>query len=175
VYRVNVSYGSVPKRSGHWIDRLPGIDTDLAAMKAKLEAGAGREPRLNVASEAIAAASGRAQPGKALCTHVEPKQFAPGQALALILMIAGDHGVQGVKSVRLRYRHVNQAERWNALRANGEEGTYTAAIPEDYTQSDFALEYYFELEDGRGVSWMYPGFNKTLSNQPYFTVYKKKA
>ena len=36
VYRANVSYGSIPKRSGHWLDRLPGIDSDLAAMKTKI-------------------------------------------------------------------------------------------------------------------------------------------
>jgi hypothetical protein len=175
VYHANVSYGRVAKRSGHWIDRLPGIDTDVAALKAKVQTAAVRELRLNVASQAVAEATGRPQRGKASCTHVQPKGFTPDEALALILMVAGDHGAQGVKSVRLRYRHVNQAERWNALRANGEGSTYTAAIPAEYTHSDFALEYYFELEDGRGVSWMYPGFDKTLSNQPYFTVHKRKA
>ena len=37
VYRSNVSYGSVPKRRGHWSDRVAGIDTDLAAMRAKVQ------------------------------------------------------------------------------------------------------------------------------------------
>jgi hypothetical protein len=175
VYRLNVSYGRIAKRSGHWIDRLPGIDTDMAAMKTKVQAGAGRELQLKIADEAIAMATGRPQREKAFCTHIQPKRFTPGEALALSLTIAGDHGAQGVNTVWLRYRHVNQAERWNALQANDEGGTYTAAIQAEYTQSEFALEYYFELEDGRGVSWMYPGLNKTLSNQPYFTVYKRKA
>ena len=31
----------------------------------------------------------------------------------------------------------------------------------------------FELEDGTGAQWMYPGFNETLSNQPYFAVCKR--
>ena len=37
VYRANMSYGSIPKRSGHWLDRLPGIDADMAAMKTKIQ------------------------------------------------------------------------------------------------------------------------------------------
>jgi len=78
-----------------------------------------------------------------------------------------------VRSVRLRYRRVNQAERWNVLDLDGENGIYAAAIPSEYTRSEFALEYYFELSDAKGVEWMYPGFNKTLSNQPYFTVCKR--
>ena len=78
-----------------------------------------------------------------------------------------------MRSVRLCYRHVNQAERWKTIDATRDQGAYTAAIPGEYTESKFALEYYFELEDGKGVQWMYPGFNKSFSNQPYFAVCKR--
>jgi hypothetical protein len=43
---------------------------------------------------------------------------------------------------------------------------YRAVIPAAYTQSPFPLQYYFELDS----SAVYPGFNETLSNQPYFVV-----
>ncbi|MGO9938415.1 MAG: hypothetical protein ACLPH3_12155 [Terracidiphilus sp.] len=46
----------------------------------------------------------------------------------------------------------------------GENGVYAAAIPPEYTRSEFVLEYYFELADAKGAEWMYPGFNKALSN-----------
>ncbi len=59
------------------------------------------------------------------------------------------------------------------MAALGNAGVYTAAIPAAYTQSKFALEYYFELESERGVKWIYPGFDKDLSNQPYFAVCKR--
>jgi hypothetical protein len=39
--------------------------------------------------------------------------------------------------------------------------------------SDYPLQYYFELQDGKNSAWLYPGFNKTQSNQPYFAVYKE--
>jgi len=67
------------------------------------------------------------------------------------------------------------AERWNVLDLAGENGVYGAAIPPEYTRSEFALEYYFELADAMGGEWMYPGFNKALSNQPYFAVCKRNA
>jgi len=56
-----------------------------------------------------------------------------------------------VRSVRLRYRHVNQAERWNVLDLTGEDRIYAARDPQGYTQGEFGLEYYFELADARGV------------------------
>jgi hypothetical protein len=49
-------------------------------------------------------------------------------------------------------------------------GTYSASIPREYTASAFSLQYYFALNRGKEAAWMYPGFNATLSNQPYFTI-----
>lgn len=175
VYRANVSYGSIPKRSGHWLDRLPGIDTDLSAIKAKVQADLAASLHRRVAADEVREATGSPQRPAAMCAHTPPARFTPGQALELKLAVAVGRGIHDVRSVRLLYRRVNQAERWNALAANGGDGSFTAAIPPGYTQSEFALEYYFELEDGTGREWMYPGFNTTLSNQPYFAVCKRNA
>ena len=73
------------------------------------------------------------------------------------------------------FRHVDQAERWTSIVMVGDLERCTATIPAEYTKSDFGLQYYFHLEDERGVATMYPGFNKTLSNQPYFVVCKRKS
>ena len=77
--------------------------------------------------------------------------------------------------MRLYYRHVDQAERWTSVEMSHQNGHYAGAIPAEYTMSEFALQYYFGADDGKGRAWLYPGFNKTLSNQPYFAVYKRKA
>jgi hypothetical protein len=69
----------------------------------------------------------------------------------------------------------NAALELNALDLNGEYGASAAAIPPAYIRSDFGLEYYPELADSRGSKWMYPGFNKALSNQPYFAVRNRNA
>jgi hypothetical protein len=92
--------------------------------------------------------------------------------MPVALQIAGGNAGSGL-SARLYYRHVNQAERWVSAEMSRENGKYTAAIPADYTNSKFPLEYYFALERQSEAAWMYPGFNSTLSNQPYFAISKR--
>ena len=172
VYCANVSYGSFPKRSGHWLDRLPGIDADIAAMKTRILQNKTERTSSWMAAKMAEIARIRQSANRVRCSHTQPENFTPGEPLALELVVSDGDGIYAVRSVRLRFRHVNQAERWNALDASGQDGAYSAAIPAEYTESKFELEYYFEVEGG-GVKWMYPGFNETLSNQPYFTVRRR--
>jgi hypothetical protein len=58
---------------------------------------------------------------------------------------------------------------------NHDAGRYTGTIPAEYTQSEYPLQYYFELQYRKGAASMYPGFNKTFSNQPYFAVSRKSV
>jgi hypothetical protein len=177
VYRANVSYGNIPKRGGHWLDRLPGIDSDLAAMKTNIGLNRAETISRRVASDEMNAVAGKPHLAVPVeCSHTPPDAFTPGDPLKVKLTTSGfssREGANPMRSVRLHYRHVSQAERWHVIELNGKDGAYTVAIPSEYSQSEFALEYYFELSDARGVKWMYPGFNETLSNQPYFAVCKR--
>ncbi len=173
VYRANISYGSIPKRSGHWLDRLPGIDADVAAMSAKIEQSKSDITLPRTATKIAESSLASQSASMVRSHHTPPEEFNPGEPLVLRLAISSGDGFHAVHGVRLCYRHVNQAERWNTLDAHGHGGVYTATIPAEYTHSEFALEYYFELEDDSRTTWIYPGFNKDLSNQPYFTVSKR--
>jgi hypothetical protein len=53
-------------------------------------------------------------------------------------------------------------------------GGYSAAIPGEYTKSPYPLQYYFELQRATDA-WLYPAFNATLSNQPYYAISKRTA
>jgi hypothetical protein len=173
VYRSDVSYGHIPKRRGHWSDRLPGIDADLAAMQAKVESaspGSGRN-----AAEAIRAATARPSRPNVPCIHKPPEIFQPGLPLTLTVEIPTSAEGPAPTSMRLYYRHVNQAERWTSVEMSHQNGRYAGVIPAEYTMSEFPLQYYFGSDEGKGRAWLYPGFNKTLSNQPYFAVYKRRA
>ena len=162
VYVMDITYGRVPKRRGHWADKLDGIDKDLAAMRAAIAAAGSRT---GDAAQAIAKATAPYHRPVVDCRHVAPERFAPGQPLVLSLAASG-------VSVRLFYRHVNQAERWRSMPMAQQGGAFTAAIPGDYTDSVFPLQYYFELSRA-GAAWLYPAFNATLSNQPYYAVWKR--
>ncbi len=168
VYRADVGYGRIPKRRGHWLDRIAGIDKDVAAMKSKVAMQLAIVLPHSAGSEATAAMAAPAAGVGEHAVHEAPGRFVPGKALAFALAVEGD----SVDAVKLCYRHVNQAERWRAVDAVKNGAEFGASIPAEYTRSEYALEYYFELERG-GRAWMYPGFDKTLSNQPYFAVWKR--
>ena len=53
-------------------------------------------------------------------------------------------------SVRVHYRHVNQAERYQTDEMRRQSGRYRATIPAAYTDGRFPLQYYFELRQGVG-------------------------
>ncbi len=76
-------------------------------------------------------------------------------------------------SIRLHYRHVNQAEAYVVTDMLAQDGRYTATIPSDYTDSPYPLQYFFELHDAEGRACFYPGFDANLSNQPYYVVRQK--
>jgi len=169
VYMSDVSYGDVPQRRGHWSDRIAGIDTDIAAVQASLQrppAGSGQD-----AAKAIATATGKPKRPADHGQHTAASSFHPGDPLKLSLSVSG----AAPASVRLHYRHVNQAERWLSMEMDGSHGSYSAAIPGEYTRSPFPLQYYFEMVGGDGSATIHPAFNSTLSNQPYYAVSKRKA
>jgi hypothetical protein len=163
VYVADISYGRIPKRRGHWSDKLAGIDKDLDAMRAAIAQGGAASAG---AAAAIAKASAAPNRPKVTCTHTAPQQFSPGSPLVLSLTAGGD------VSALLHYRHVNQAERWQSMPMTRSGQGFMAAIPAGYTNSPFPLQYYFELSRP-GAAWLYPAFNVSLSNQPYYAVWKR--
>jgi hypothetical protein len=173
VYRANITYGDVPIRQGHWIERLPGIDKDLDALHATLQS----QPPAS-AENAERAIRAVMQPGRRAsveCSHTPPAVFEPGKMLAITLDIARARAGVRPSSVLLHYRHVNQAERWRSIEMEHSQNAFHSAIPGEYTNSAFPLQYYFELRRGTSEAWLYPAFNATWSNQPYFAIYKREA
>jgi hypothetical protein len=162
VYAADISYGEIPQRRSHWSDRLAAIDADIAAMRAAIAA----QPGGGDSIAALAAVANPAPRPSADVRHMAPDRFRPGADLPLVLT-AG----QGV-AVELFYRHVNHGERWRSLGMTEVGDTMRAAIPGDYTNSPYPLQYYFVLRRD-AQAWFHPGFNATLSNQPYFAVWKR--
>jgi hypothetical protein len=175
VYTADISYGNISKRRGHWSDRLPAIDTDLSAMQAKVQSTSGANGPVDAVAPAIQIVTGRSARSDVQCVHVSPGSFQSGRLLTLSLQTLSSAGGFAPASAQLYYRHVNQAVRWNSAEMSREGDQFRGAIPAEYTKSKFFLQYYFALEDGKGSAWMYPGFNKSLSNQPYFAISKMDA
>jgi hypothetical protein len=163
VYLPDITYGNIPMRRGNWSARMAGIDMDIAAMEKKLEAPPTGSTQ-NAAS-AIRAATGKPSRPSAPCVHTPPSSFHPGQPLSLSLSASGHSG-----AVHLYYRHVNQGERWVSMEMQRSHNGYGAAIPGNYTNSVYPLQYYFVLGRGSEAAWFFPAFNASLSNQPYYAI-----
>ena len=173
VYCSNITYGNVPIRSGDWSGRLPSIDLDIAAMRNSLKNPSTPNGAAQHAESAIRAAEGRPHRPSLNCGHTPPAEFHPGTPLSLSLLLPAPHDAPS--SVSLFYRHVDQAERWKSTEMDRSHHGYSASIPGDYTNSPFPLQYYFELRRGTDSAWLYPAFNTTLSNQPYYAVSKRSS
>jgi hypothetical protein len=163
VYLPDITYGNIPMRRGNWSARMAGIDADIAAMEKKLQSPPAGSPQ-NAAS-AVRAATGKPNRPSVHCVHAPPSTFHPGEPLSLSLSAAGHAG-----AVHLYYRHVNQGERWVSMEMQRSNNVYGAAIPGDYTNSAYPLQYYFVLRRGSEAAWFFPAFNATLSNQPYYAI-----
>jgi hypothetical protein len=175
VYRSDITYGSTAMRRGHWSDRLAAMDKDIQALTAQVLAASSGAMTTPDSRAAMQNAMGRpARPGIE-CLHTPPAAFQPGEALKLTLSIPQESLQPTMASVALLYRHVNQAERWKRAEMEADGDVFTAAIPAEYTQSPYALEYRFELRTKSGAAWLAPAFNTTLSSQPYDVVMRREA
>jgi hypothetical protein len=168
VYKPDITIGELEVIRGHWLDRLPAIDEDIELMVKKLEQmqSSTIAQRENVKS-AIQEALGRPTRPSVVCNHNQPRNFKPGESLNIELSVE-----KAIKSVRLYYRHVNHAERYKTVEMQLTGKSFRATIPADYTDSQYPLQYYFELKEKSVKAWLYPGFTTDLTNQPYFVVRK---
>ena len=168
VYKPDITVGEMDLQRGHWLDRLPAIDADIAFMANKLE----RTQSTAVTQEhnvrlAIREATGRPVRPSAVCRHLPPEQLKVGEPLEIELSVE-----KTIRSARLFYRHVNHAERFELVEMHVTGKSYRATIPADYTNSEYPLQYYFEMKEEPAIAWLYPGFGENLTNQPYFVVRK---
>src|ERR1035438_5325761 len=85
VYANDISYGSTPFRRGHWADRLPSIDQDVAALKERLSVISTVVP-LNAPLSQLAKQALQPNPRPAIAAHHTPAaSFHPGSDLALTI------------------------------------------------------------------------------------------
>lgn len=165
VYAPDVTVGEHPWLRGHWLDRIPAIDADVENMEKILAGANGNQTSNNRSSEAIKEALGNNRRAIAATRHSQPATFLKGQPLKLEFSFDNTPG-----SAVLFYRHVNQAERFQAanLSINGNKGE--AVIPADYTGKPYPVEYYLEIRSSKDNAWLFPGFNADLASQPYYSL-----
>jgi hypothetical protein len=178
-YAPDITFGYARHLRGHWRDRLEAIDVDIADMERLLRQDReGGEPPVRVEPALVRRAIHHVLRGAvrgdlsvaAGFHHAPPKGFMRNRPLAVNASFAPSSGGRGLRSVRLRYRRVNQAELWRTGELELGPGVGHALIPAAYTDSPFPLQYYFELHTAAGDAWLYPGLPRDWQGQPYFVV-----
>jgi len=163
IYASDITFGEQPFLRGHWRDRLPAIDKDIAALSGLLNAAAIKTPEK--VQTAIKTALGKPLQRPVDAKHEAPGSFRRGEDLRLAIAVSDTSGV------RLHYRHVNQAENYVVIDMVQRGGRYEAIIPATYTRTDFPLEYFFEVRKADGAAGLFPRFTAELTHRPYFVVY----
>ena len=160
-YVEDIPFGQMPYQRGHWRDRLPAIDADLAAVDAHVAAcecqRTGQVPasrsRLDDQVE-----------------HQVPDRYEVGCPLTISVQIADP-----TATVRLHHRAVDQSSRWGCSELTGPDHERHGTVPAELTTGAYPVQYYFELrrETSRGGgSALRPGLDPyTLSDQPYHVVH----
>jgi hypothetical protein len=168
VYKPDITIGENEVIRGHWLKRLPAMDEDIAFMANILEQNkVNTEPQKDNVRLAIQEIVGRPARPSLVCRHTQPVQLKTGQPLDLEISFE-----KTPASARLYYRHVNHAERYEVADMQLQGSSFKATIPAAYTNSQYPLQYYFELRQAPDKAWLYPGFNADKTNQPYFVVRK---
>ncbi len=135
-----------------WSGYLGSIGT-LPLCETKLGTPAAAAGSTANVARPIQAATGRPIRPSVACTHEPPSSFHPGQPLSLSLLVSGQDAPD---SVHLSYRHVNQGERWQSVEMQRVHNGFSAAIPGDYTNSVYPLQYYLLLRRGADAAWFFP-------------------
>lgn len=179
VYVEDLTFGPVPYLRGTWKDRLPFLDEDLADMQAALErvreaGGAGGLGTTSKNGDTLArwraalADPGAGRRGVPGVEHSVPAPYKAGEAVMLEVKATGN---VAPASVRVYYRHVNQAEAEQVAEMKpAGSGVVRATVSGEYTDSPYPLRYYFEVRDAAGNAALYPGFSEEFENEPYFVL-----
>src|SRR5262249_14113945 len=142
------------------------IDEDIADMGKRLEQPVSAKSVPERTRMAIREVLARPKRPSVAARHTPAVRFEPGKPLAIEISLEKGNG----RVVRLHYRRVNQAETWRAGEMEWRDNRYRGVIPADYTQSEYPLQYYFELHEYSEGVWLYPGFGPELPNTPYFVA-----
>lgn len=163
VYKSNISYG--PR--GHWIDRIPSFDEDIADLKYRLKNEQVPLGKIQTAvvNGAIKKATSKPVRPTVQIKHVSQSFFQSNKPLYIGLEIANTP-----EHVFLNYRHVNQSEYWQSVELKQNKTLFEGEIPAPFTDNRFPLQYYFEIHTSPTQATLYPGLDDDLSNTPYYVV-----
>jgi hypothetical protein len=134
---------------GHWRDELAKLEADLKELEAQC-----CPPDEAVAKAKVWQPAATGDLSAPSVQHDRIRVAAAGQPLRIVARVTDP---SGVKSVRLRYRHLTQFEDYATLdmQPTGERDTYAATVPAGFLTPAWGFMYFIESTDvaGNGANW----------------------
>ena len=164
-YSDNMAFGArqFPR---HWKDELKPLDAEFDQLLAERQAAGAPAD-----SKPIVVPVHDPNPKLPVVTFIpSPASAVPGQDFAVKVKVDAP---QGVKWIRLRYRHLNQKEDYLAadMTLDPSSHLYTAAIPASFVDPHWDLMYFVEIVDTHGNGRMYPDLE---TETPYIVLPVKR-
>ncbi len=169
VYNDNLMMG-LPSSglAGHWKDELVELKKGLKALQLERESfpPAATQNNASVARFLTRKPAPGNDDEPPTLTH-QPVTSAPAEKPLTITAEVRDPS--GVKSVRLRYRSVNQYQDYRTLEMTptGKRDQYRGVIPAEHVLAKWDLMYFIEVIDGSGNGKIYPDLERET---PYVVV-----
>ncbi|HWD82719.1 MAG TPA: hypothetical protein VG497_27650, partial [Kribbella sp.] len=160
VYQRDLRFGIEGSEHGHWADRVPDMDADLAALADELREAADGQPTAELPAPPT-------RPAAAGVQHTAPESFERGEPATLTLEVTSPD----VVGATLHYRHVDQSESWWQVPMQLSGQILSGTIDGEYTASTYPLMYFFSVRHRDGGQALYPGLAADLSNQPYVVLH----
>ncbi len=164
VYGAKLPFGAPGHFPRHWDEEHQALLKDLDALVAARIAAAPAR-----ANELTPERGRHVSSGEPLLPKVTLLPVAPAVPGRDVLVSARVTAAAGVKSVRLRYRHLAQFEDYQTaeMTLDSATQTYTAHIPASVIDPKWDLMYFVEVIDRNGTGRMYPDLDVET---PYVVV-----
>ncbi|HUZ18320.1 MAG TPA: hypothetical protein VMV68_08020, partial [Spirochaetia bacterium] len=169
VFQAGVMSG---ERMGHWKDRLPEVEADVARLKRLLEAKDSEQRSMAASiSENRRADAAIASPTSEVSSA---RARIPEHALANVeipVELLLDPLTRGRGAWTLHYRHTNQLEGpfREATMVETSFG-YRGVIPAEFVTDDFDILVYFATVEANGRARIFPGLYNAEHPMPYLVI-----
>ena len=164
-YLPDLSYGPQTWLRGRWDDRLPAIIEDINDMKNIIKKNTQSYKIIKKDLQFINFIQNWNNYQNVKVKNETPKKFSKGKKIKISCKLDIRKNLKGY----LHYREVDQSKQWKRKKMGNISGNYNALISNIFSNTDYPIQYYFEFED-KNHSYFSPGFNKFLSNQPYYLL-----
>ncbi len=168
-YGPEAVFGPEPWLRGTWADRTGAIRQDVAAMareadrfRAGPDPDGGRDWARHLEEQALPPA-----PETAAAVR---EQIRPDRSVGIAVTVTTAPPFGPAARIVLKYRNVDQNQRYNSVELAWTGEFYTATIPAAGDLPAHYIQYYLVVETAAGSKWIYPGLGPDLCHQPYRVI-----